>query len=241
VSQKSILIAILLATSILLALVVTLISSVDVLIMSHEHAVDLQEGIKEWELDLTFASSVVADFCIAATLCFYLFSSRSEYFEGTNRILNVLCKYTINTGIIATIWALCCLIANVLLPNSYVELTFYLSLSKVYVNAFLGSLIVRDSLRAKSNITIFTPHLKSGSISSAHYGSKKYAGPPSGAVVNQGGNGASVRAQPDSAAESSTNRGPIISLNQRRTLSFSSVSSRRASRASQLKNALIYQ
>lgn len=167
-SQKKILVAIFLASSILLALAITLVSSVDALIISHEHAAQLHDGVKEWELDFTFSSSVVADFCIAATLCFYLFRSHSEYFEGTNRILNALCKYTINTGIIATIWALCCLIANVLLPNSYVELTFYLSLSKVYVNAFLGSLIVRDSLREKSNIAIFTPHSKSGSVSSTN-------------------------------------------------------------------------
>ncbi|KLO15457.1 hypothetical protein SCHPADRAFT_938694 [Schizopora paradoxa] len=119
----------------------TLASTINILIIAHEQIIQVQELPKEWLLDSTFASSVIADLSIAAILCFHFYRSRSEIFEGTNRIMSLLSKYTINTGIIATVWAGCCLISNLLLPESYLELTFYLSQSKVYVNAFLGSYV----------------------------------------------------------------------------------------------------
>ncbi|KLO15460.1 hypothetical protein SCHPADRAFT_938697 [Schizopora paradoxa] len=162
-SQRNIIVTIFLAAAILLAFGVTLISCINVLEETRdEMRTQIRELPKEWLLDLTFGSSVISDLSIAATLCFYFRKSRSEYFEGTNKVMSILCKYTINTGIIATVWAACCLISNLLLPQSYLELTFYLSLSKVYVNAFLGSLIVRDSLRAKT-IANFTPNVNSTS------------------------------------------------------------------------------
>jgi len=81
-------------------------------------------------------------------------------------MLDALLKYTINTGLIATIWTVFVLIATVIEPNLFVrvELVFYLPLSKVYVNAFLGSLNVRDSLRGRSKVAAFTPQLSPSTI-----------------------------------------------------------------------------
>jgi len=165
-SQQNLFVIIFLMIPTLTAFVATLVTSVNVTIVSREGATNLQRGPPAWMLDLTFASSGVADFCIAATLCFCLSRSRNEYFEGTNTILNILYKYTINTGLVATIWAFCCLIANVMVPLSFFELTFYLPLSKVYVNAFLGSLDVRDSLRERSKLASCTRKLSP--IASTH-------------------------------------------------------------------------
>jgi len=140
----------------------TLSSAINIMTVSLGN--DLQKAPKQWLLDFTLASAVVADFCVAAVLSFLFYRFRGEYYEGTNNMLNTLFKYTVNTGLIATLWTVCCLIANVMMPKSYVMLVFYLPLSKVYVNAFLGSLNARDSLREMSKVTPCLPQLSSNSI-----------------------------------------------------------------------------
>ncbi len=86
-------------------------------------------------------SSVIADFCLAATLSFffYRFRRRSEYVRGyapftstvknisvvinirvlrsTNNLLDALRKYTINTGLIATYVVLAQLLSSQLITR----------------------------------------------------------------------------------------------------------------------------
>jgi len=154
-SKQNIPLIICLAACILLAFVATLSSTINVIIVSIE-----EKRPSQWQLDFALASSGLADLCIAAALSFFFYMSKSEYFEGTNNMLNALCKYTINTGLIATIWTICCLLTNSMVPDLYVVLVFYFPLSKLYVNAFLGSLNARDFLREKSKITLVTPRPK---------------------------------------------------------------------------------
>jgi len=94
---------------------------------------------------------------IASVLCVYLLKARSKYYEGTDRLLKTLVLYTVNTGLLATFWSMGSVISVSLNPHSETSLTFYLSLSKVYVNAFLVSLNARDSLREKSLVAARSP------------------------------------------------------------------------------------
>lgn len=93
-----------------------------------------------------------SDMSIASVLCFYLLKSRSRYYEGTDCILKLLVRYTLNTGLLATFWSIGSVISFGLKPRTEISLIFYLPLSEVYVNAFLASLNARKSLREKSRI-----------------------------------------------------------------------------------------
>ncbi|KLO19732.1 hypothetical protein SCHPADRAFT_57647 [Schizopora paradoxa] len=77
-------------------------------------------------------------------------TSRNTYYKGTRAIIRTLVQYTIPTGLLATFWSIRTLLSYGLKPNSNISLIFYLSLSKIYVNALLASLNARDSLREKS-------------------------------------------------------------------------------------------
>ncbi|KAJ7583662.1 hypothetical protein C8J56DRAFT_1055403 [Mycena floridula] len=94
-----------------------------------------------------FSFSVLDDFWIAATLCYYLRKSRSGI-RTTDSLLSVLMAYTINTGIITTIFELTCFITYAAMPNNYIFLAFYFPLSKLFLNALLASLNARSSLKA---------------------------------------------------------------------------------------------
>ncbi|KLO15494.1 hypothetical protein SCHPADRAFT_902370 [Schizopora paradoxa] len=170
----------LLAIPIILAFGVSLSSTINVIVVSLGGA----SSMEEWLMDFSLISSMGADFSLTATLSFIFYMSKSEYFGRTNKTLNALCKYTINTGLIATIWTLCCIIANAAKPSTYVALIFYLPLSKVYTNAFLGSLNVRDSLREMSKTKFFAPSL---------FVNSRYADHPMPSALLKESKGVSIR------------------------------------------------
>ncbi|KLO19744.1 hypothetical protein SCHPADRAFT_992673, partial [Schizopora paradoxa] len=151
-SGKNVPLMLLLSIPISLAFGVTLASTINVIIVSLNESSPTQ-----WLLDFSLIASMVADFFLAVTLTYLFYTSKSDYFESTNNMLNTLCKYTINTGLIAAIWTICCIVSNTMAPDLYVVLIFYLPLSKVYTNAILGSLNVRESLRGMSETKFLAP------------------------------------------------------------------------------------
>jgi len=102
-----------------------------------------------WEIYTSLSLTMSTDLFITAALCFYLFRSRNGH-KGTNSVINILCIYTINTGLLTTLWSLGCLVAYACKPQSFFFLAFYLPESKFYVNAFLASLNARHTLREKA-------------------------------------------------------------------------------------------
>jgi len=119
-----------------------------------------------WEIYTSLSLVMSTDFFIAAALCFYLFRSRNTGHKGTNSVINILCIYTINTGLLTTLWSLGCLVAYASKPQSFFFLAFYLPEAKFYLNAFLASLNARHSLREKSRATDYSSHngLRLGSL-----------------------------------------------------------------------------
>jgi len=105
-----------------------------------------------WEICTGLALVMATDFCIAASLCGYLFFSRKGEYTGTNSLINSLCLYTINTGLLTTLCSLGCLVAYVVSPKTLIFIAFYLPISKFYVNAFLASLNARQALRGRAQI-----------------------------------------------------------------------------------------
>ncbi|KLO15449.1 hypothetical protein SCHPADRAFT_938688 [Schizopora paradoxa] len=154
-SGKRLLCVIPLAITIITAFVLTLLA--DTSTMKISLSVNLSEQTASWKIFASFSLTAFSDLAIAATLCFCLYKSRSGCFDGTNRLIDTLCKYIINTGMFATLWSIGCLLSFALKPRTEITFVFYLSLSKIYTNAFLASLNVRESLRQKSSIVTFIP------------------------------------------------------------------------------------
>ncbi|OBZ77821.1 hypothetical protein A0H81_02035 [Grifola frondosa] len=100
-------------------------------------------------LYLNFASGFSGDACVALSLCYYLYTSRTG-FGKTDTLIYVLILYTVNTGLITALDASLGLITYVAMPKSFVFVSFYFLLSKLYVNAFLASLNARGSLRMRT-------------------------------------------------------------------------------------------
>ncbi|PCH33068.1 hypothetical protein WOLCODRAFT_134876 [Wolfiporia cocos MD-104 SS10] len=99
-----------------------------------------------WASTASLACSIAGDFLITATMCFYLTASRSGI-KRSDKLIDVLIAYTVNTGLLTTICAVCTIILSEVVPDSYWDTMFYFMISKCYVNSTLATLNARDKLR----------------------------------------------------------------------------------------------
>ncbi|PIL29372.1 hypothetical protein GSI_09423 [Ganoderma sinense ZZ0214-1] len=84
---------------------------------------------------------VVTDIYNALVLCYFLYKARTGFNTRTDSVINVLLLYTVNTGLITSVFALACFITYAAMPTNYVFLTLYFPLSKLYFNALLASYV----------------------------------------------------------------------------------------------------
>jgi len=109
-------------------------------------------GLASTILEITWAStaslslSIAADVLITASLCWYLHRSRSGL-ARTDKLIDVLIVYTVNTGLLTTICAICTIALSQAYPTTYWDTMFYFMISKCYVNSTLATLNARDVLR----------------------------------------------------------------------------------------------
>ncbi|GJE99890.1 hypothetical protein PsYK624_161650 [Phanerochaete sordida] len=96
------------------------------------------------------ALAVAMDFYIAIGICFFLWRQRSKItYRRTRDIVTTIMIYTVNTGLITGFaWAIC-LITHLTMPNNYISLGIYASLSDLYTICLLASLNAREVLRAE--------------------------------------------------------------------------------------------
>ncbi|OBZ76341.1 hypothetical protein A0H81_03475 [Grifola frondosa] len=97
-------------------------------------------------LYLNFAATLTADLIVALSLCWLLAKHRTG-FQRTNSIIRVLMLYGINTCALTTIFALCCLITFVKMPDDLVFLAFYFAMPKLFLNSLLATLNTRKYIR----------------------------------------------------------------------------------------------
>ncbi|KAI0788218.1 hypothetical protein C8Q74DRAFT_1446702 [Fomes fomentarius] len=118
-----------------------------------------------WTMYINMSLVVFTNALIAGTLCYYLHRSRSTISDRTNYLLNVLIRYTINTGVATSAVMLVCMITYVAMPRNFVYIGVYFTLSKcesyvtlrraipilmypsVYLNALLATLNAREKIR----------------------------------------------------------------------------------------------
>jgi len=88
---------------------------------------------------------VASDVAIAFTLIFLLQRSRTG-FKRSETIINRLILFTINTGLLTSMCAIMSLISITVWPNTFIYITFFLCLSKLYSNTLFATLNARKSL-----------------------------------------------------------------------------------------------
>jgi len=87
-----------------------------------------------------------ADLLIAATLCTILNFSRTG-FQKSNAMINKLIIFTVNTGLITSLCALASLISILAAPKTWIYVTFYYCLGRLYTNSLLATLNARSVIR----------------------------------------------------------------------------------------------
>lgn len=97
------------------------------------------------------ALAASGDIIIAATLCWLLSRSRTG-FKRSDSMITKMIAFCVNTGLVTSVCALGSLITIVVLPNAFVYIAFYFTLSRLYSNSLLATLNARQSLRNASRI-----------------------------------------------------------------------------------------
>ncbi|KAL4246913.1 hypothetical protein ABKN59_009049 [Abortiporus biennis] len=120
------------------------------------------------DIYIGFGGSALIDTIIASTLCVLLFRSRTG-FQSTDSQIQVLMIYVVNTGALASVVVIICLIFYAVKPNTEMFIAPYAAGSKLYLNALLASLNSRGSIRAKQekSMVLSSISIRPGSSSTA--------------------------------------------------------------------------
>ncbi|OCH88049.1 hypothetical protein OBBRIDRAFT_889376 [Obba rivulosa] len=97
----------------------------------------------------SLSCSMAADFIITLSLVYYLHKGRSG-FKRTDRLINVLIIYTVNTGLLTSLTAALTITFNQVIPTRFWDVVPYFLLSKFYVNSMLATLNARSKLHSIS-------------------------------------------------------------------------------------------
>ncbi|KAE9400690.1 hypothetical protein BT96DRAFT_975198 [Gymnopus androsaceus JB14] len=94
---------------------------------------------EESQIPAFVAISIACDTIITASMIYYLRRNRSP-FQKTNRAINLLIAYVLNTCLLTTLCTLVCLILSVLFPDELWFLMFYFILVRLYSCTFMSTL-----------------------------------------------------------------------------------------------------
>ncbi|KAJ7645855.1 hypothetical protein B0H17DRAFT_1215833 [Mycena rosella] len=101
------------------------------------------------EILAMFIISAAADLFIAVLLCYYLQRGCTKFeFQHTNFVLSRVLQYTIATGLATSLLAVGCVVAYLIMPDSFVFIAMHFSLARMYTNSLLATLNSRPKLRA---------------------------------------------------------------------------------------------
>ncbi|KAI0788232.1 hypothetical protein C8Q74DRAFT_668270 [Fomes fomentarius] len=143
-------------------LMIVYVSGLIITIMGYRVSTWEQAAKFIWTMYIEMFLVMFTDAMIAGTLCYYLRRSRSTISDRTNYLLNVLIQYTINTGVATSAVMLVCMIIYVTMPQNFVYIGVYFTLSKFYLNALLTTLNAREKNRRDvsldNNTTIIFKH-----------------------------------------------------------------------------------
>ncbi|EIM85530.1 uncharacterized protein STEHIDRAFT_158158 [Stereum hirsutum FP-91666 SS1] len=110
--------------------------------------VELNTKLHELTLSIN-AITAATDVLIAVILCTMLHSSRTG-FKRSDTMITKLIIFTVNTGLLTSIDAICGLATGAAYPNTFIYILFFFALGRLYANSLLASLNARRSVRAAS-------------------------------------------------------------------------------------------
>ncbi|EMD31236.1 hypothetical protein CERSUDRAFT_127530 [Gelatoporia subvermispora B] len=111
-----------------------------------------------WSPIAGIGCSMANDFVISASLCYYLRKIRSGMLK-TDRLINVIVMYTVNTGVLTSMVSTCAIILTTVFPKTlWLSVPFCL-ISKCYVNSVLATLNAREKLRHMNSGLTLNPSL----------------------------------------------------------------------------------
>ncbi|OSD06462.1 hypothetical protein PYCCODRAFT_1474604 [Trametes coccinea BRFM310] len=128
---------------------------------------DVQDFIGLTNFDVALSSvTAIADVLLSGTLVILLALSRTGS-AGANRLINKLVLYTINTGLLTSVFAIFALVAVIVLPTTAIYVMFYYIGTRLYSVSLLATLNARASLRIQAERIghVSLPRLSSVSIS----------------------------------------------------------------------------
>ncbi|KAH9855309.1 hypothetical protein C2E23DRAFT_615472 [Lenzites betulinus] len=111
-------------------------------------SLDTFEEVNRYE-DLSIAVNSIAaagDIVIAAILCVILHKSRTG-FRKSNILINKLMIFAVNTGALTSICATLTFISVLASPNTFIYITFFFFMGRLYANSLMATLNARNSIR----------------------------------------------------------------------------------------------
>ncbi|KAK0199247.1 hypothetical protein DFS33DRAFT_376261 [Desarmillaria ectypa] len=92
------------------------------------------------------ALAAAGDVLIACTLCLLLHRSRTG-FEKSDTMINKLIVFAVNTGLLTSLCAVASLISILTAPNTFIYITFFFCMGRLYSNSLLATLNARKGIR----------------------------------------------------------------------------------------------
>ncbi|OBZ65407.1 hypothetical protein A0H81_14544 [Grifola frondosa] len=117
-----------------------------------------------WATILTLSTSVFVDVTNTASLCYHL-ANRKTGFQQSNRVIDSLMRWAIETGLVTSMCAITMLITLLVLPHDTVWLAILLVYAKLYSNSLMVSLNSREHLRQPNSKDT---HSSLGMVSGGH-------------------------------------------------------------------------
>ncbi|PPQ82478.1 hypothetical protein CVT26_012758 [Gymnopilus dilepis] len=99
------------------------------------------------------ALAAAGDIVIAFSLCKLLHTSRTGM-HRSNRMINRLILFTINTGLLTSFCALASLVSIIAAGDTYLYIAFFFCIGRLYTNTLLVTLNSRKMIRSPSTTTI---------------------------------------------------------------------------------------
>ncbi|KAI0676815.1 hypothetical protein C8Q78DRAFT_1073593 [Trametes maxima] len=93
--------------------------------------------------------AAAGDVVIATILCTILHFSRTG-FSKSNTLINRLMVFAVNTGLLTSVCACLSLITILSLPDTFIYITFFFLVGRLYCNSLMATLNARKSLREAS-------------------------------------------------------------------------------------------
>jgi len=104
-----------------------------------------------WAGLASLACDAACDSFITLTLVYYLHTSRTG-FKRTESLINRLITWTINTGLLTSIFAIADFICILTMESNLVYVGVFFVVSKLYTNSILASVNMRATLKKGSHI-----------------------------------------------------------------------------------------